>query len=199
MRLDINLATHPYEDVRSFWMRWGAALAGLCLLTVVLFLVTLNAWISASKDKAAIGQLEGQIAARDKEKQAAMVLLNRPDNSAVRDRAQYLNELFQRKALSWTTVFEDLERVMPAHLHVVSIHPEITPDNDLELKLVVAGESRDRAIELVRNMENSQHFQKTQIEQESGVTGQTAGDNVQFELSTLYVPAPDTAGKGGAP
>jgi type IV pilus assembly protein PilN len=199
MRLDINLATHPYEDVRRFWMRWGTALAGLALLTIVLILVTFNAWVAANKDKAAINQLEGQIAVRDREKQAAMALLNRPDNSAVRDRAQFLNELFQRKALSWTTVFEDLERVMPARLHVVSIHPEITLDNELELKLVVAGESRDRAIELVRNMEDSQHFEKTEIEQESGVTGQTAGDNVQFEISTLYVPGPETAGKGGAP
>jgi hypothetical protein len=29
---------------------------------------------------------------------------------------------------------------------------------------VVAGESRDRALELVRKMESSQHFQQTQIE-----------------------------------
>ena len=23
MRLDINLATRPYEDAREFWVRWG--------------------------------------------------------------------------------------------------------------------------------------------------------------------------------
>ena len=29
MRIDINLATQPYEDPRRFWLRWGGALAAL--------------------------------------------------------------------------------------------------------------------------------------------------------------------------
>jgi Fimbrial assembly protein (PilN) len=85
-------------------------------------------------------------------------------------------------------VFEDLERVMPPRLHVVSIHPDKAPENQLKIKLVVAGESRDRALELVRKMEGSQRFQQTQIEQESTQPGQTPGDNVQFDISALYVP-----------
>ena len=53
---------------------------------------------------------------------------------------------------------------------------------------MVAGESRDRALELVRKMESSQRFRQTQIEQESTQAGQTPGDNVQFDISALYVP-----------
>jgi len=52
---------------------------------------------------------------------------------------------------------------------------------------VVAGESRERALELVRKMEGSQHFQQTQIEQEQSQTGLTPGDKVQFEISAVYV------------
>ena len=29
MRLDINLASQPYEDARQFWMRWGTAVGAL--------------------------------------------------------------------------------------------------------------------------------------------------------------------------
>ena len=76
--------------------------------------------------------------------------LNLPANRGTRDRAQFLNDLFLRKAFSWTKLFEDLEQVMPPRLHVVSIRPERTLDNQLEIKIVVAGESRDRAIELVK-------------------------------------------------
>ena len=104
------------------------------------------------------------------QKAKAEAILNLPDNRGTRDRAQFLNDLFQRKAFSWTKVFEDLERVMPPRLHVVSIQPEKAADNQLQIKLVVAGESRDRALELVRKMESSQHFQQTQIEQESSQT-----------------------------
>src|SRR3989442_1454667 len=200
MHVDINLASQPYQDARRFWLRWGGVLVALSLLTLILVYSALTGWVSARKDRDLIRQRQAQIAARDHEKTQAEALLSRPEHRNTRDRSQFLNDLFQRKAFSWTKVFEDLERVMPPRLHVVSIRPEMAPDHQLEIKLVVAGESRDRALELVRRMEGSQRFQQTQIQQESvAPTGQTAGDKVQFEISAFYVPEVDSAGKRGAP
>jgi type IV pilus assembly protein PilN len=188
MRVDINLASRPYEDSGPLWVRWGGALAGLGLFTLILLYSALSGWADARKDHGLIEQRQQQIAARDLQKAKAEETLNLPANRGTRDRAEFLNDLFLRKAFSWTRVFEDLERVMPARLHVVSIHPDKATDNQLKIKLVVAGESRDRALELVRKMEGSQRFQQTQIEQESTQAGQTPGDNVQFDISALYVP-----------
>jgi type IV pilus assembly protein PilN len=154
----------------------------------------LAGWLAARKDRSLIAQREEQIAARDQEKAKAEAILNLPENRSTRDRSQFLNDLFRRKAFSWTQVFEDLERVMPARLHLVSIQPAMTPRDQLEIKMVVAGESRERALELVRKMESSQHFQQTQIQQESSVRGQALGDNVQFDISAVYVP--ELAGAG---
>ena len=191
MRVPINLATHPYEDARRFWFRWGGALIALGILTLGMVYFTLLGWVTAAKDKRVIGQNLHQIAERDSEKAAAQALMNLPQNSVTRDRSQMLNGLFYRKSFSWTQVFEELERVMPPRLHVVSIQPEFAPDNDLAIKLVVAGDSRERALELVRKMEESQHFHDTQIEQESAENGSgtTAGDTVKFNISALYVAA----------
>ena len=49
MRLDINLASQPYEDARQFWMRWGTAVGAVALLTLVLlsFLWTWNDYFLA--------------------------------------------------------------------------------------------------------------------------------------------------------
>jgi type IV pilus assembly protein PilN len=199
MRVDINLATQPYQDARQFWLRWGGALVALSLLTLILVYSALTGWVSARKDRNLIRQREAQIADRDREKTQAETLLNRPENRSTRDRSQFLNELFQRKAFSWTKVFEDLERVMPPRLHVVSIRPEMGSDAGLNIKLVVAGESRERALELVRKMEASQRFQQTRIDQETSEVRQTPGDNVQFDISAVYVPEVPGTGKGGAP
>jgi type IV pilus assembly protein PilN len=188
MRVEINLATRPYEDSGPLWLRWGGALAALGLFTLILLYSVLTGWAAARKDRSLIEQREQQISARDLQRAKAEETLSLPANRGTRDRAQFLNDLFLRKAFSWTKVFEDLERVMPPRLHVVSIHPEKANDNQLQIKLVVAGESRDRALELVRKMEGSQRFQQTQIEQESTQPGQTPGDNVQFDISALYVP-----------
>jgi type IV pilus assembly protein PilN len=199
MRVDINLATQPYQDARRFWLRWGGALVALGLLTLILVYSALTGWVSARKDRDLIRQREAQIADRDREKTQAEALLNRPENRSTRDRSQFLNELFQRKSFSWTKVFEDLERVMPPKLHVVSIRPEMGADAGLNIKLVVAGESRERALELVRKMEASQRFQQTRIDQETSEVRQTPGDNVQFDISAVYIPEVPGTGKGGAP
>jgi type IV pilus assembly protein PilN len=187
MRIDINLANRPYEDSSSVWVRWGGAMAVLGLITIVLLYSVVAGWITARKDRILIAERQQQIAERDQEKARAETILNLPENRTTRDRSQFLNDLFRRKAFSWTKVFEDLERVMPARLHVVSIQPAMA-DNELEIKLVVAGESRERALELVRKMESSQHFHQTQIEQESSQGGQIAGDNVQFDITAVYIP-----------
>ncbi len=197
MRVDINLASQPYEDARRFWLRWGGGLVALGIMTLLLLLMTVNGWMAARKDRQLIRQYQQQSAERDKEKADAQALLNLPQNSSTRDRSQFLNDLFQRKAFSWTKAFEDLERVMPPRLHVVSIHPELSPDNELEIKVIVAGDTREHALDLVSKMEASQHFHDTYIEEENADTNNT-GDTVQFHISALYVPEIGSAGAGGA-
>ena len=202
MRLDINLATQPYEDSQRFWLRWGSALAALGVVTVALLYLTLMGWLGARKDRKLIERYQTQIQACDKEKAAAQTLMNKPQNASLRDRSQFLNELFYRKAFSWTEVFEELERVMPPRVHVVSIHPELAIDNELAIRLVVAGDSRERALELVRKMESSTHFHQTEIEQESVENGQgrNSADAVKFDISALYVPGVQTRNQSeGAP
>jgi type IV pilus assembly protein PilN len=199
MRLDINLATFPYEDSRRFWFRWGGALAMLGILTVGILYNTGREWFFARNDHRIRAQYQQQIASRDKEVADAQALMNLPQNRNIRDRSQFLNDLFYRKALSWTQVFEDLEQVMPPRVHVVSITPELTTDNELVLKLVVAGDSHDRALELVRKMEDSQRFRQTQIVSESAEAGNgnNSSDTVKFDISALYLPAIAAQAKSG--
>jgi hypothetical protein len=87
---------------------------------------------------------------------------------------------------------------MPARLHVVSIHPDMSADNGLEISLIVAGDSREQALDLVRKMEGSNHFKQTYIKNErsSEVTSAT-GDRVQFEIGALYVPSAATSQTSG--
>jgi type IV pilus assembly protein PilN len=197
MRIDINLATQPYEDSRRFWTYWGSALGVLGLVTLVLAYLAIAGFVQASHERAKIAGLQRGIAAYDAEKASAQTMLNLPENRIVRDQARFLNDLFQRKAFSWTKVFEDLEQVMPAHLHVVSIQPDMSKDNNLEIKLVVAGESREQALDLVRKMEGSQRFKQTQIESERSEIQPTSADRVLFDLSALYIPSAEAPAAGG--
>jgi Tfp pilus assembly protein PilN len=187
MRLDINLATRPYEDAREFWGRWGLGVGLLGVLTLLLLGLTVSDWRKAGKDRQDIAQLEAQIAERDNERAKAQAYLDMAANRSTRDQSQFVNGLIQRKSFSWTRVFEDLEQVMPPNLHVVSLRPELNEQNQMELDMRVAGDNRSAAIELVHRMEGSRHFQGTQLVSESEA-GQNGVNIVIAAVVTIYVP-----------
>lgn len=185
MRLDINLATRPYEDAREFWARWGLGVGLLGLLTVVLVTFATIGWVKAGRDRHTILALEQQISDRESERAQAQAYLELEMNRSTRDQSQFVNGLIQRKAFSWTRVFEDLERVMPPSLHVVSLKPELNDQNQLELEMKVAGDNRTGAVDLIHRMEGSKHFQGTQLLTE-GSTEQ--GGGISATIQAVYVP-----------
>jgi type IV pilus assembly protein PilN len=186
MRLDINLATRPYEDAREFWLRWGLVVGLLGVLTLALVALTVRGWINAGRDRNEIARIEGQIAERDHERAKAQAFLDMAVNRSTRDQSQFLNGLIQRKSFSWTRVFEELELVIPSNLHVVSLKPELNDQNQMELEMRVECETRAAAVELVHRMEGSKHFQGAQLVQEG--QGAERGSGVAALVDAVYVP-----------
>ena len=139
-----------------------------------------------------LADVQGQIDGLEREEAQARAILNKPANRVVADQSDFLNELFARKALSWTRIFTEMEKIVPPELHVVSMKPEYTKTNDLVLHMVVATDSRDRAVELVRHLEKSNHFRQPQVVAETVVantSAQAAGSgNIQFDIAAIYVP-----------
>jgi len=190
MRIDINLASQPYQDSRQFWTYWGTGLALLVLATALLLYLAVTGFLRAGQDREQMSNLQSKIRSFDQEQSQAEAIMNQPQNRTMREQSRFLNDLFQRKTFSWTRVFEDLERVMPAHLHVLSIHPDVSTDNNAEIKLSVGGDSRDQALDLVKKMEASKRFRQTRIESEKFASERQGNtDPVQFEIVTLYVPS----------
>ena len=193
MRLDINLASQPYEDARQFWMRWGTAVGVAGLLTLLLLTLTITGYVNARRDHVAMAEKRALIGDRDRRRAEAEEFLNRPENRSTRDTSQFLNQLIERKAFSWTRVLENLEKVMPPRVHLLSISPGLDEDNQLALKMTVAGDSRDRAIELARRMEESGRFAQTNIVQERSTQSTTSSDTEQFDIAAIYIPEPSAA------
>jgi|SRR5581483_1974137 len=195
MHVNVNLASQPYEDAQRFWRQWGLILTGMFLLTVVLLYLAVASFLGWRVDNRKLNNMRGQISQYDHETTQAKAFLDQPQNRDIRDKSQFINELIARKAFSWTQIFTDLERIMPPRIHVLSIRPELNNDNQMEIRMTVAGESRERALDLVRRMEQSQRFREAQVRAESTQSTKDPSDNVQFEISALYVPTPPEAEK----
>ena len=190
MRLNVNLATQPYQDVKRFLTRWVPMIGLVALLTAVLVYLAVSGYMQSRDVNRQISELQSEMTRLDKAKSEAIGMLNRPENRDTAERSQFLNELIARKAFSWTQVFSDMEHIVPRGLHVISIRPEINDQSQLEVRLTVAGQSRDRANELVRKLEESDHFTAAAILNETAQisSNQERPNEVQFEIRALYVP-----------
>jgi type IV pilus assembly protein PilN len=192
MRFDINLASQPYQDVRQFLIRWGVAVGVLAVLMSGLVYSATKAAFSWRITRQQVSLLEQQIADREHKRAEVEAFLNRPENSETRDRSRFLNALIARKAFSWTEVFTDLERIVPAHLKVVAIRPAVNDEDQLIVRLRVTSPQRGQAIELVSRIEQSPHFRHATISSEGlqNANQQNRGQAEvwEYEISAIYIP-----------
>jgi type IV pilus assembly protein PilN len=198
MRIHINLASERYEVAQHFLRQMRMLLASMVVLALLLVGYIFYQRSQTRDIDAKISQARQEITNLDNEKAQAQTILNKPVNRDIADQSQFLNELFARKSLSWTRIFSEMERIMPPNLHVVSIKPEYTVNNELVVHMVVATDSRERAVELVKRVEKSSHFRNPQIVAENVTTNasdQGAGPgNIQFDVASVYVPEGPEAG-----
>jgi type IV pilus assembly protein PilN len=141
--------------------------------------------------------LDGQIAHIAQERQGYQNLMSEPANVQLLQQAGALNKLFDEKAFSWTLAMEDLETVLPSGVQVTTIEPVRAKDGHITLHLRVIG-PRDRAVDLVRNLEHSKRFLLPRIVGENAEATAGAGERlepvsesnrVNFDLLAEYNPA----------
>ena len=193
MRLNINLASHPYEDASSFYRRWGTGLAVLALVTVALIAVAVHEWVSTRSITKQIAGIQKQIDALDDTRNQARAILNRPENQGTRQRSSFVNGLIQIKSFSWTQVLADMERLVPTRVQLVSIKPELDKENQIQVTIVATGDY-DKGVELLRNLEKSRYFREPRLRQINEASQnlqqpQPQGPEMaKFELHAYYVP-----------
>ena len=190
MRININLASQKYEDVRSFIQRARTTTVVLVLLTLVLLAL---AWMNYSgnlNSSARIKAAKDRIAVLEKQRADAESVENRPENRDVTDQKNFWNKQIARRAFSWTQLFNELQRIMPGRAFVMSVSPELTPENRLKLRLTIGGEKHEDALELVRKMENSPRFRHPSLLTENLQKESKPGGPplYKFEIETYYTP-----------
>lgn len=165
--LSINLATEPFRRFRPIL----AASLALAVLLVGLLAVQLYLfWLEKDEGREtalAVREAEARLNALTAEERRLNEILLRPENAAVLDRSLFLNELLARKGISWTLIFRDLEEVLPHNVKLVQIRPQIhggtAARHEVLLEMVVASESAEPVIEMLRALESSPLFGATAV------------------------------------
>jgi type IV pilus assembly protein PilN len=181
MRVTLNLASHPYVELRPLYQRLRVV-ALLLLMTGGLFWWVLRTQQQkAAEAHARASTIDSSITQTRNERQTAEASMRQPQNAAVLAQAHFLNNLFLHKSFSWTAVMMDLEQVLPAGVQVLNIDPVVAKDGSVTIHMRVAG-PRDKAVALVRNLEHSRRFRTPRIVGETAQgQNQNGRQNPSFE------------------
>jgi len=178
MKITLNLASQPYVDLRSVLKRLRIIMVVLILLAVPLYLLLKSEQKKAESATARVNAVHNNVRNLERQQQSYQALMRQPQNAAVLTQSEYLNSLFRQKAFSWTATMTDLETVLPAGVQVLSLDPAITKSGQVEIHLRVSG-ARDKAIELVQNLEKSRRFAATRLTGET--LAQASGQNAAIQ------------------
>lgn len=174
MKITLNLASQPYVDLRMVLKRLRMVMLVLILIAIPLLFLLKAEHKKAESATARVDQMQNNVRNLERQQQSYEALMQEPQNSAVLKQSSYLNGLFRQKSFSWTATMTDLETVLPSGVQVLSLDPAITKSGQVQIHLRVSG-ARDRAIQLVQNLEKSRHFASPRLAGE--MLAQTQGQN----------------------
>jgi Tfp pilus assembly protein PilN len=162
-KVAVNLASEPFEKTRP--MLVASACAAILLLALLGMLVALSVTErgQAAELRASITGLQTQMHRLDADQVRLEGVLRQPENAEVLSRSVFLNSLLYAKGISWTRLFDDLEKVMPYNVRLISIRPQAAAQNEILLDMVVGAESAAPVIDMLTRLESSPVFGATLI------------------------------------
>lgn len=167
-------------------MLFGSAVAGVLLMVTLGLLISLSVTErrESTDTRGELNRVNRQLAAIRTEQVKLDAAMRQPDNAVVLDRSVLINTLIRRKAISWTRIFGDLEKVMPHNVRLLTIRPQVNANDELFLDLTVAAEAPEPVIGFIVKLEGSEVFGSTAV---SGITPPTQTDPFyRYRLSVNY-------------
>jgi len=162
MRVPINLATEPFRRDRP--MLVASTVCGivlLALLGVLVFLIVSERG-RQTETRAAVAKLNSELRAITAEQAKLDSTLHLPMNAEVLERSLLLNSLIQRKSISWTKLYADIEGVKPDNVRLVQVRlPQINTRNEVTLDMEVGVKEPGHMVEFLKHLEDSPLFGPT--------------------------------------
>lgn len=163
MRIGVNLASEPFRRDRPIMVASvlvGVILAGMFVVLVSLALAERD---RAAEARAALADIQRRLDTMSREEAKLQGILRQPQNAEVLDRSVFLNALLTRKGVSWTQIFDDLEKVMPHNVRLISIRPQISARNELTLDMWVGSQAPEPVVNFIMQLEQSPAFGATTV------------------------------------
>jgi hypothetical protein len=165
LRIPINLASEPFRRDRPLLVGSAALAVVLSLLLIFQVVTIISERRQAADIRVAIDRQNTRLRAMAAQQGTLNTTLRKPENAEVLERSLFLNTLIDRKAISWTKIFADLEKVMPYNVRLVSVRlPAVDSNNQVLLDMVVGAKDVQPILELLKRLEGSPQFGPSSVQ-----------------------------------
>jgi Tfp pilus assembly protein PilN len=142
--------------------------------------------------RAEADRLEKQIAASRSQRSELEQFFADPATRLLTQRAAFLNAIIDQRSFPWTDFFVDLEKRLPAGVHVMVLSPSLV-ENHVEVKMRVGALSDKSKIEFLKALESAPEFSRLELLNESRSGKNEDRDVVVMDLTAQYRPVTDSA------
>ncbi len=162
-RIPLNLASEPFRRDRPLLVASAATAVLLIAVLILQITIVLREREAARESRELSGAIQAQLRSVSQEQAKLEAQLREPANAAVIDRSAFINSLLLRKGISWTRMFEDLEKIFPGNVRLVAVRPYLTADNMVQLDMIVGAQTAEPVIQLLQRLESSSTFGATSL------------------------------------
>ena len=171
MKVQINLASEPFRRDRAMLVASSACAVILIALLGVLFLLIVAERSRQTETRTAVARLNSDLSAISAEQTRLDNTLRQPMNAEVLERSLLLNSLIQRKSISWTKLYADIEGVKPDNVRLIQVRlPQINSRNEVTLDMEVGAQNQGPVIEFLKRLQDSPLFGPTNLSRSSPPT-----------------------------
>ncbi len=179
-----NLASRPFLNTRPVWV--VAAVAGLAAL--VLMVANVGFYVKSNRILRPQIEYRNQLLAEERALAADVTgqvkQLEEVPWKSLTARVNASNVILREHSFSWLRLLDDVERVMPYDVRIVTISPNVGP-SDVELNLVVVSRTRDAMLEFLENLLDDPSFsqptpRREETPEESDASGYALALSVRY-------------------
>jgi hypothetical protein len=160
-----NLANNPVKNYSLYF------LGCLVLLSAALLFTFFNArsllsWQSESS-RLQVNISEQQKKRADLQNEASKLRLRITQIKTPQfiNETEFMNNAIKRRTFSWTTLFDEFERIFPDNVKMVSVYPQIN-DEEINITMEVAGKSLNDIVQLISVLQSSPAFSEVVLKSE---------------------------------
>ena len=186
MYIRLNLATKPLVSHRPFLA--GAAVAAL-IGSILFVLLGWRFYTLRQADadmRVRTEKVQNEMLRADTQRKQLERFFSQQATVGLQSRAQFIAEVMEASSFNWTRLFMDLERTLPAGVHVLRIDPKLSKGG-AEITFVIGAANDDAKLKLLKAFEDSRSFSGLKLLNEhAGEQTQPGADPLTVEFTTEY-------------